>query len=140
MSCLKSQRSGLSCSRRTWAGLRRTTEQRCICVSAGIYTTSKELLWKVVCMFVQSVGLQCASKVLLQAIRDLSLGVCSWKNPQFMVEGANCYCAAGETQSCVHVTALLFTLAAVSPAACTSLPCAWSRPSGVGVPGQGHQE
>ena len=48
------------------------------------------------------------------------------------VEGANCYCAAGETQSCVHVTALLFTLAEVSPAACTSLPCAWSRPSAVG--------
>ena len=33
---------------------------------------------------------------------------------------------------CVHVTALLFTLAEVSPAACTSLPCAWSRPSAVG--------
>ena len=54
------------------------------------------------------------------------------EGPQFTVEGANCYCAAGETQSRVHVTALLFTLAEVSPAACTSLPCAWSRPSAVG--------
>ena len=46
------------------------------------------------------------------------------EGPQFTVEGANCYCAAGETQNSVHVTALLFTLAEVSPAACTSLPCA----------------
>ena len=48
------------------------------------------------------------------------------------IEGGNCSCAAGKTQSCVNVTALLFTLAEVSPAACTSLPCAWSRPSTIG--------
>ena len=53
------------------------------------------------------------------------------EGPKFTIEGANCYCAAGETQCCVHVT-LLFTLAEVSPAACTSLPCAWSRPLAVG--------
>ena len=29
-------------------------------------------------------------------------------------------------QSFVHISALLFTLAEVSPRACTSLPCAWS--------------
>ena len=54
------------------------------------------------------------------------------EGPQFTVEDTNCYYAAGETQSCVHVTALLFILAEVLPAACTSLPCAWSRPSAVG--------
>ena len=46
------------------------------------------------------------------------------EGPQFTIESANCHCAAGETQSCVHVTALLFTLAELSPATCTSLPCA----------------
>ena len=79
-------------------------------------------------MFVQSVGLQCTSKLLpTNLARSVQL-----EGPQFTVEGATCYCAAGETQSCVHVTALLFTLAEVSPAACTSLSCAWSRPSAVG--------
>ena len=47
-----------------------------------------------------------------------------FEGPQFTTEGANCYCVAGETQNCVHVTVLLFTLAEVSPAAYTSLPCA----------------
>ena len=28
------------------------------------------------------------------------------EGPQFTVKGANCHCAAGETQSCVYVTAL----------------------------------
>ena len=41
------------------------------------------------------------------------------------IEGANCYCEAGETQSCVHATA------EVSPGL-RSLPCAWSRPSAIG--------
>ena len=46
-----------------------------------------------------------------------------------MVEDANCYCAAGETQSCVHVTALLFTLAKIRQ---LHAPVCH-------VPGQGHQ-
>ena len=66
-------------------------------------------------------------KLFVTITRSVQLEV-----PQFTVECANCYCAAGETQSCVHVTALLFTLAEVSPAAGTSLACAWSRPSAVG--------
>ena len=49
--------------------------------------------------------------------------------PGCRIDGGNCGCPAGETQSCVHISALLFTLAEVTPIACTSLPCAWSRPS-----------
>ena len=49
------------------------------------------------------------------------------------IDGGNCRCPAGETQSCVHISALLFTLAEVTPIACTSLPCAWSRPSRGGM-------
>ena len=45
------------------------------------------------------------------------------------IEGANCHCPAGETQSCVHIAALLLTLAEITPKAGTSKPCAWSRPS-----------
>lgn len=44
-------------------------------------------------------------------------------------KGGNCSCAAGASQSCVHVAALLFTLAEVTQTACTSVRCAWSRPS-----------
>ena len=47
------------------------------------------------------------------------------KNP----EGGNCFCAAGACQSCVHIAAILFTLAEVTATACTSIRCAWSRPS-----------
>ena len=46
--------------------------------------------------------------------------------PGCRIDGGNCRCPAGETQSCVHISALLFTLAEVTPIACTSLPCAWS--------------
>ena len=44
-------------------------------------------------------------------------------------------CPAGETQSCAHISALLFTLSTleVSPRACTSLSCGWSRPSRTGM-------
>ena len=64
------------------------------------------------------------------------------KNPPFYkcfvifvphdIRSANCQCPAGETQSCVHVSALLLTLAQVAQASCTSLPCAWSRPKVMG--------
>ena len=53
--------------------------------------------------------------------------------PGCRIDGGNCRCPAGETQSCVHISALLFTLAEVTPIACTSLPCAWSRPSRRGM-------
>ena len=43
--------------------------------------------------------------------------------------GGNCECPAGESQSCVHVAALLITLLEVTPQACTSMRCAWSRPA-----------
>ena len=43
--------------------------------------------------------------------------------------GGNCSCPAGASQSCVHISALLFTLAEVTQTACTSIRCAWSRPS-----------
>ena len=42
-----------------------------------------------------------------------------------MPEGGNCFCAAGASQSCVHIPALLFT----SATAFTSVKCAWARPS-----------
>ena len=44
-------------------------------------------------------------------------------------KGGNCFCAAGASQSCIHISALLFTLAEMTPQACTSVRCAWSRPS-----------
>ena len=53
--------------------------------------------------------------------------------PGCRIDGGNCRCPAGETQSCVHISALLSTLAEVTPIACTSLPCAWSRPSRGGM-------
>ena len=43
--------------------------------------------------------------------------------------GGNCKCPAGESQSCVHIAALLITLSEVTPQACTSMKCAWSRPA-----------
>ena len=43
--------------------------------------------------------------------------------------GGNCSCAAGASQSYVHISALLITLAEVTPTACISIRCAWSRPS-----------
>ena len=52
------------------------------------------------------------------------------------IESANCMCPAGKSGSCVHVAALLLTLAEVTQTACTSLPCAWSRPSTHGQPQQ----
>ena len=45
------------------------------------------------------------------------------------IKGGNCFCAAGASQSCVHIAALLLTLAEVTPTACMSMRCAWSRPS-----------
>lgn len=47
-----------------------------------------------------------------------------------MPKGGNCFCAAGASQSCVHIAALLFTVAEVTATACTSVRCAWTRPSG----------
>ena len=46
----------------------------------------------------------------------------------------NCKCPAGETQTCVHVAALLITLTEITPQACTSVRCAWSRPTQGGKP------
>jgi len=46
----------------------------------------------------------------------------------------NCKCPAGSTQSCVHIAALLITLSEITPQACTSVRCAWSRPSQGGKP------
>ncbi len=46
--------------------------------------------------------------------------------------GGNCFCAAVASQSCAHISALLLTLTEITPQACTSVRCAWSRPS-VGV-------
>ena len=43
--------------------------------------------------------------------------------------GGNCECPAGESQSCVHIAALLITLSEITPQACTSMRCAWSRPA-----------
>ena len=48
---------------------------------------------------------------------------------QTLPAGGNCFCAAGASQSCVHIAALLFTLAEVTQTACTSIKCAWSRPA-----------
>ena len=45
------------------------------------------------------------------------------------IDGANCRCPAGETQSCVHIAGLLLTLAEVTQTACTSQVCVWSRPA-----------
>ena len=47
---------------------------------------------------------------------------------------ANCKCPAGETQTCVHVAALLIALTEITPQACTSMRCAWSRPIQGGKP------
>ena len=46
----------------------------------------------------------------------------------------NCKCPAGSTQSCVHIAALLIMLSEITPQACTSVRCAWSRPSQGGKP------
>ena len=46
------------------------------------------------------------------------------------IQGANCRCSAGETQSCVHINGLLLALAEVAQTACTSQVCLWSRPRG----------
>ena len=43
--------------------------------------------------------------------------------------GGNCFCAAGASQSCMHISALLLTLAQITPQACTGVRCAWPRPS-----------
>ena len=47
---------------------------------------------------------------------------------------ANCKCPTGETQTCVHVAALLITLTEITPQTCTSMRCAWSRPTQGGKP------
>ena len=47
---------------------------------------------------------------------------------------ANCKCPAGETQTYVHVAALLITLTEITPQARTSMRCAWSRPTQGGKP------
>ena len=44
-------------------------------------------------------------------------------------QSANCKCPAGESQTCVHIAALLMTLSEITPQACTSMRCAWSSPS-----------
>ncbi len=41
--------------------------------------------------------------------------------------GGNCFCAAGASQSCVLISALLLTLTEITSQACTSVRCAWSR-------------
>ena len=41
----------------------------------------------------------------------------------------NCKCPAGESQTCVHIAALFIMLSEISPQACTSVRCAWSKPS-----------
>ena len=90
----------------------------CLC-QFRIYVTSKELLREVHAKCRPTVHKQPPFyKLFVTIARSVQLD-----GPQIMVEGANCYCAAGETQSWVHVKALLFTLAEVSAAACTSLPC-----------------
>ena len=38
-------------------------------------------------------------------------------------------CKFGESQTCVHIAALLIMLSEISPQACTSVRCAWSKPS-----------
>ena len=38
-------------------------------------------------------------------------------------------CPAGKSQTCVHVAALLIMLSEITPQACTSVRCAWSRTS-----------
>ena len=48
--------------------------------------------------------------------------------------GGNCFCAAGASQSCVHISAMLLTVAEVTATACTSIRCAWSKPSGAKAP------
>ena len=53
--------------------------------------------------------------------------------PGCRIDERKCCCPAGETQSCVHISALLFSLAEVIPRACTSLPCASSRSSKRGM-------
>ena len=42
-------------------------------------------------------------------------------------KSANCKCPAGESQTCVHIAALLITLSEITPQACTSMRCAWSK-------------
>ena len=49
------------------------------------------------------------------------------------IRSGNCRCPAGETQSCVHLSALLLTLIEVSQTSCTSLPRAWLRPRSMGT-------
>ena len=46
------------------------------------------------------------------------------------VPGAHCFCPTGLSQSCVHVSAVLLTLVEISPVACASLLCVWSKPCG----------
>ena len=48
---------------------------------------------------------------------------------QTLPVGGNCFCAAEASQSCVHIAALLFTLAEVTQTACTNIKYAWSRPT-----------
>ena len=43
--------------------------------------------------------------------------------------GGNCFCVAGASQSCVNIFAPLLNLAELTPNVCTSVRCAWSRPS-----------
>ena len=51
---------------------------------------------------------------------------------EYHIEGCNCMCPAGNSQSCVHMAALHLNLAEITQTACTSLPCARSRPSSIG--------
>ena len=55
-------------------------------------------------------------------------------NATGMPIAGNCKCPAGSTQSCVHIAALLIMLSEITPQACTSVRCAWSRPSQGGKP------
>lgn len=54
----------------------------------------------------------------------------SEETEEVSISGANCTCPTGLSQSCVHVTAMLLTIIEISPVACTSLPCVWTKPSG----------
>ena len=50
--------------------------------------------------------------------------------------GGNCTCKAGQTQSCVHICALIIMVSFLGEQSCTSKPCYWVRPSASGTTAQ----
>ena len=52
------------------------------------------------------------------------------------VLGGSCTCKAGQTQSCVHISALLIIVAFLGEQSFTSKPCHWVRPSTSGTTAQ----